>query len=141
MLKKSINKKIIIFILALIMLFSCSANTLAALPQQNEITPMWDNISTMSLSLTFDGNAGLATGTARKSPNADLIEGVLYVYAWENNDWQYVDSVYGSKSIGSLGLAVEFEGVSGVEYKAVWIVTAHDGEYAETDTSEYTKVC
>lgn len=141
MLKKSLNKKIIVLLLALIMLFSCSVNIFAALPENNEIMPLWDNIATVSTSFTFDGNQGTATVTARKYSYSDLIEGSLYVYAWKNNDWQYVDSVYGSKSVGSLGLSVEFIGETGVEYKAVIIITAHDGEYAETETFEHYETC
>ena len=141
MLKKSLNKKIIVLLLALIMLFSCSINIFVAFPTENEITPLWDNIDVVNIGLVFDGNDGVAFGTARKSSNADFIEGTLYVYVWENNDWQYVDSVYGSKSVGTLGLDIEFIGETGVEYKAVWIVTSHDGQYAETETFEYLNVC
>ena len=141
MLKKSLNKKIIVLLLAVIMLFSCTVNIFAALPQNNEIMPLWDNIAAVSTNLGFEGNQGTASVTAKKSPNADLIEGVLYVYGWENNQWEYVDSVYGSKSVGTLGLAVEFIGETGVEYKIVFIVTAHDGEYAETETFEHYETC
>lgn len=141
MLKKSLNKKIIVLLLAVIMLFSCTVNIFAALAPNNEIMPLWDNIASVSINLIINGNQGLAAISARKSPNADLIEGTLYVYAWEDNDWQYVDSVYGSKSVGTLGLAIEFIGETGVEYKAVFIVTAHDGEYAETDTFEDYETC
>jgi len=141
MLKKSLNKKIIVLLLALIMLFSCSVNIFAALPANNEIMPLWDNIAAVSTNFGFDGNQGTVAVSASKSPNADLIEGTLYVYAWEDNDWQYVDSVYGSKSIGTLGLAIEFIGETGVEYKAVFIVTAHDGQYAETETFEHYETC
>ncbi|MBR4012738.1 MAG: hypothetical protein IKJ00_00455 [Clostridia bacterium] len=141
MLKKPLNKKIIISLLAIIMLFSCSVNIFAALPTENEIIPLWDNIATVNIGIVFDGNDGVATVAARKSSNADLIEGTLYLYKWEDNDWQYVDAVYGSKSVGTLCLDIEFVGETGVEYKAVFIVTAHDGQYAETETFEHFKVC
>ena len=139
--KKSLNKKIIISLLAIIMLFSCSVNIFAALPQNNEIMPLWDNIAAVSTNFTFEGNEGTAAATATKYSYADSIEGTLYVYAWKNNDWQYVDSVYGSKSVGTLGLVIEFIGETGVQYKAVFIVTAHDGEYAETETFEHYETC
>ena len=141
MLKKSLNKKIIVLLLAVIMIFSCTVNIFAALPKNNEIMPLWDNIASVTTNLGFDGNQGTAAVTARKYSNADLIEGTLYVYAWEDNDWQYVDSVYGSKTIGTLALAIEFIGETGVQYKAVFIVTAHDGEYAETETFEHYETC
>lgn len=141
MLKKSLYKKITLVALALIVLCSCSVNIFAMRPEQNEITPLWDNIAIITVDINFDGNDGSASGIARKSSNADLIEGTLYLYEWENNDWQYVDAIYGSKSVGTLGLSIDFVGETGKEYKAVFIVTAHDGEYAETETVEYLEVC
>lgn len=141
MLKKSLNKKIIISLLALIMIFGCSVNIFAALPGEVEIAPLWDNIASVSTNIVFRGNQGTASATARRTANTDLLEGTLYLYEWEDNDWQYVDSVYGSKSVGSLGLFIDFTAETGVEYKAVWIVTAHDGEYAETETFVHLNVC
>ena len=73
--KKSLNKKIIISLLAIIMLFSCSVNIFAALPQNNEIMPLWDNIAAVSTNFTFEGNEGTAAATATKYSYADSIEG------------------------------------------------------------------
>lgn len=70
-----------------------------------------------------------------------MIEGTLYVYEKVNGQWEYVDEAYKSKTVGTLGISFEFDAQSGVEYKAVFVVTAYTNGVAETETVENIKTC
>lgn len=139
--KHLIPKILITAILAMLMLFGGTLSTFAAAIQEPSISPLWENIYIMRADISFSESDGNATGSTRKQSTADSIEGTLTVYKWENNDWVYIDSAYGSKTIGTLAVSIDFTCVSGVEYKAVWVVTAYSDGVAETDTYECTKVC
>ena len=69
------------------------------------------------------------------------MEGTLTVYEIINGNWVYVDSASGSTTGNSLAVTVQFKGVGGRSYKAVFEVTAYKDGVAESDTSTAYKNC
>ena len=139
---KKFYKAFAAILLILTMIGASSVITFAALPEDNTVEPQWDSISNISVDLGFSGTEGNAVGIARKKSTATRIEGTLTVYKeLANGEWEMVDQLYGSKTIGTLGLSIDFTGIVGVRYKAVFTVTAYTGTTPETETFEYSEVC
>ena len=139
---KKFSKTLAAILLILTMICASSLTTLAALPEDNTVEPQWDSISNIAMDLIFSGTEGNATGLARKQSTATRIEGTLTVYKeLSNGSWEMVDQVYGSKTVGTLGLGFYFEGEVGVQYKAVFEVTAYTGSTPESETFERYATC
>ena len=139
---RKFSKALACIFLILTMVCTSSITTFAALPDDNTVEPQWDSISNISVDLGFSGTEGNAVGVARKQSTATRIEGTLTVYKeLANGEWELVDQVYGSKTVGSLGLGFYFTAEVGVRYKAVFTVTAYTGTTPETETFEYSEVC
>lgn len=102
---------------------------------------MWDNISTINLYLSFSGTSGEASVIASKKSGVTSIEGTLTVYENIDGEWEYVDSASKSTTRSSLSLTVQFDAVSGREYKAVFEVTAYKDGVGESDTTTTYKTC
>ena len=131
--------KVLVCLLASLLLFS--AIVFATEVDQSSVSPRWVSIFDIDLVFSFDGTTGIVSGSASKMSTASRIEGTLYMYEKVNGQWVYVDEVYKSKTVGSLGMGFEFEATSGVEYKAVFVVTAYTNGVPETETVENIKTC
>ena len=136
--KKIILKQFISVLITVAVLFYLSFSFAAP---ANAVTPRWASILSMDLSMTFDGNEGSVTGAAMKQSTATKIEGTVYLYELDGDDWIYIDEWYNSKTRGTLGVGGDFTCESGVTYKAVFVVTAYTGTTPETETMEYIDVC
>lgn len=105
------------------------------------VTPRWTSINSIDLQISFDGSDGNASGVATKQSTATKIEGRIYLYEFVDGEWSFIDEWYGSKSRGTLMISAAFDCVSGVSYKAVFVVTAYTGTATETETVEYIDTC
>ena len=132
-------KKVSVVFLTLILACLLAVPTFAAQKPEPEVEPLWDGISTMSLSLTFNDGIGTADGSTRKMPGAQSISGVLTVYQQNGEDWTYITEWSGSKQIGTLAVGGDFTAVQGATYKAVFTVTAYVNGVTETETFEEIK--
>ena len=131
--------KILVCLLAALMLFS--VNVFAVEEEQSSVSPRWVSIFDIDLTMGFSGDMGSVTGSASKKSTASKIEGTLYLYEKINGNWEYVDEIYKSKTIGTLGMSIDFDAVSGREYKAEFVVTAYTNGVAETETVYNYKTC
>lgn len=138
---KNTVKVIISLSLALIMLCSLPISTLAAANEEVTVQPRWTSIATMDVDMVFVDGLGSAAATARKQSTASHIEGMLYVYKWTGSSWEYVGHNEGSKTVGTLGVCVDFACETGVQYLAVWTVFAFTNGISESETMEYYKTC
>ena len=139
--RNNLIKTIISLSLAIIMLCSVSVPVFAAEVPEETVSPRWTSISYMSVDMSFVGSAGNALGTARKQSTADVIVGTLYVYKWNGSRYEYIGEVSGSKTVGTLGLSLDFVCESGVQYKAVLSVIAYTNDIGESETIEYFETC
>jgi len=131
--------KVLVCLLAAIMLFS--VNTFAIGEEQSSVSPRWVSIFDIDLTMGFDGDMGNVTGSASKMSTASRIEGTLYLYEKIDGEWVYVDEAYKSKTIGTVGVSIDFDAVSGREYKAEFVVTAYTDGVGETETVYNYKTC
>lgn len=91
------------------------------------ITPRWNNVSNVYVSLQFYGDAGEATASMDRGNSVTSLEGTLTIYENDNSEWVYVDSITKSTTRTTLNMLLEFDGTSGVEYKLELAVTAYSG--------------
>ena len=134
------KKNLIVGLLCLI-LIAASVVPCYAYAEAPTVQPRWDNIKNISLEMTFNGTSGTAFGIATKKTGVTSMEGTLTVYEIINGNWVYVDSASGSTTGNSLAVTVQFKGVGGRSYKAVFEVTAYKDGVAESDTSTAYKNC
>ncbi|MBR2354051.1 MAG: hypothetical protein IKA76_06090 [Clostridia bacterium] len=134
--RKNRIKTLLSFALALIMLGSMTVPVFAAQKEETTIEPQWTSIFTMDVDLAFVGNEGCAAGSARKQSTASHISGTLYVYKWTGSTWEVVGDAAGSKTVGTLGLVVDFIAEVGVQYKAVLTVAAYTNGIGEWESIE-----
>ena len=139
--RKNRIKTLLSFALALIMLASMTVPIFAAQKEETTIEPQWTSIFTMDVDMAFVGTEGNAAGTARKQSTASHITGHLYVYKWTGSTWEEVGYDEGSKTVGTLGLVVDFTAEVGVQYKAVLTVAAYTNGISEWETIEYHETC
>ena len=120
---------------------SVSIPVFAAETTEETVSPRWTSISYMSVDMAFVGTEGTALGTARKQSTAEVIVGTLYLYKWNGSTYEYMTEVSGRKTIGTLGLSIDFEAESGVQYKAVLSVIAYTNDIGEQHSVEFLKTC
>lgn len=128
-------------LLSVIMLCSFAVPSFAASNVGNTVSPQWDSIFTMDVDMSFVGTAGNASGSARKQSTADEIVGTLFLYKWNGTKYEYMDEVSGWKTVGSLGLSIDFVAEVGVQYKAVLTVVAYTDNVGECETITYYETC
>ena len=134
------KKNLIVGLLCLI-LIAASVVPCYAYAEATTVQPRWDNIKNITLEMTFNGTNGTAIGTATRKTGVTSMEGTLTVYEIINGNWVYVGSNYGSTTGNSLMVTVQFKGVGGRSYKAVFEVTAYKNGVGETDTYTTYKNC
>ena len=139
--RNNLIKLIISLLLSITMLCSFSMPILASDNTDNTIQPRWTSIATMDVDMSFVGTAGNASGSARKQSTADEIVGTLFLYKWNGTKYEYMDEVSGWKTVGTLGLSIDFVAEVGVQYKAVLTVVAYTDNVGECETITYYETC
>lgn len=139
--RNNLIKTVISLALAILMVCSSSVVSFAAQKQEDTVSPRWTSISYMHLDMSFVGTQGNATGTARKQSTAEDIVGTLYLYKWNGSYYEYMDEVSGYKTVGTLGLSIDFVAEVGVQYKAVLEVVAYTDGHGEFDSMTHYETC
>ena len=134
-------KIIISLLLSVVTLCSLSVSAVAAIKEETTVQPRWTSIFTMDVVMAFEGNEGTAVGTARKQSTASNIVGALYLYKWNGSSYEYMDDVWGSKTVGTLSLSIDFDAEVGVQYKAVFVVVAYTDGVGEEETITCYRTC
>ena len=136
-------KKILSLILVLFTLCTAFAlPTYAALPEDNAVMPLWENINAVSSEIAFTSEGiGSAEGVVVRKVGVELLEGTMTVYKNVNGGWEFVTSAYNSATRGTLGVAAPFEAVPGVEYKAVFNATAYRNGVGESIEKIVYRTC
>ena len=135
-------KKLMSLILAMLMMsvFVVSASAAVVAPGET-VTPYWNNISSITVEVSFPNGTGSATvDVSRVYGVTTSIEGTLTLYKYVNGDWVYMDSTSGS-SERALGLELYFDAVGGTTYKAVADITAYSSTESESASISDTETC
>ena len=125
----------------MIIVCSASAQIFAAQIQEDTVSPRWTSIAAMDVDMSFVGTQGNASATARKQSTAEEIVGTLYLYKWNGSYYEYMDEVSGYKTVGTLGLSIDFVAEVGVQYKALLEVVAYTDGHGEYDSMTYYLTC
>ena len=139
--RNNLIKTIISLSLVVLMVCSSSMYIFAAQIPEDTVSPRWTSIANMYVDMSFVGTQGNASAIARKQSTADNIVGTLYLYKWNGTTYEYMDEVSGYKTIGTLGLSIDFVAEVGVQYKAVWEVVAYTDGHGEYDSMTYYLTC
>ena len=139
--RNSLIKTIISLSLVILMVCSSSMHIFAAQMPEDTISPRWTSIFYMDVDMSFVGTQGNASASARKQSTADSITGTLYLYKWNGTTYEYMDEVSGFKTVGTLGLSIDFVAEVGVQYLAIWSVVAYTDGHGEQETIEYLETC
>ena len=134
-------KKIFSVILAVVMLMCYGATVNAATVPENEIMPMWDNISSLANVFSFSGSYGYVDceiyGDAGTTVKAD----VRVYRQTASGGWSLVGLDTGTSDTRSLFLSARFSAVSGTYYKSVLTATVYKNGVGETETVTSYKTC
>ena len=134
-------KKTTFISILLVILFSFSIVSSAAVINDETVVPLWDNISTINVHMNFVGTEGAVTGTIA-SKYADELRGTLVVYKQTDSGyWSYVGSAVETTTALAMAVTVEFEGELSGYYKAVFTVTATKDGVDETVTRTTYRTC
>lgn len=137
---KKMTKIVVCLLLTLMTLIVSPIASFAALPEDNTVSPMWDSLSSIAFDVNFDETLGRATAIVRKKSTASNIEATVTVYKQIGTDeWEFLSSNYGQKSVGTLVVSSDFTPEVGATYKAVLVVTAYTNNVPETETIERIK--
>lgn len=139
--RNNLIKTIISLSLVILMVCSSSISIFAAQISEQTVSPRWTSIATMNVDMSFVGTQGNASASARKQSTADSITGTLYLYKWNGTTYEYMDEVSGFKTVGTLGLSIDFVAEVGVQYKAVLEVIAYTNDHGEFDSMTYYETC
>ncbi len=133
-------KKILsIIMLCIICSLSLVVMASAAMPE-NQIEPLYENLSSATLDIGYyDGTTGLVTATATRKAGTTKMVGVVDVYQWINNDWEFVTSFAKESTRNSLVISEEFSAQQGQQYKAIFTISAIDATLTEVDVLECVK--
>lgn len=136
-------KKLIAILLTGVILLSLGIPIFAAMPDNGKVQPLWNNISSLSHDLTFNGQNGFSSAIISASTGTTEINASLAVYKEIGDDqWEYVDHI--SKRITSstrMNLSVSFTGESGAYYKSVLNVTVTKNGVDEQEIKFEYKTC
>ena len=139
--RNNLKKAIISLSLIVIMVCSSSLQIFAAQVPEDTVSPQWTSIAFMDVDMSFVDGQGNATGTARKQSTASNIVGTLYLYKWNGSYYEYMDEVSGFKTVGTLGLSIDFVAEVGVQYKAVLDVVAYTDGHGEQHSMTHYQTC
>lgn len=136
-------KKVLAVIVSLVMVITCCISINAAfVPFENDIMPMWENISIIKNSISFNGTSGTATGYVCGDSGTTSISGTLKVYKQTSSGaWSLVGYDSGTSTSISLLLTANFTAVSGTYYKSVLTTTVYINGVGESETSTSYKTC
>ena len=131
------KKRSMAIIMSMLILISVILNTGAM-----AATPRWANMNSVTIDIDFDDNIGNASVyVTRVYGITTSIEADFYIYyKTANGGWRYLDETSGSSN-GSLYLELEFDAVSGREYRAKAVITAYSGSSSESETLYETRTC
>lgn len=129
------KKRLISAILILMMIVTVAIIPVSA-AVADQVFPLWDNSNTVVATLTFSDIYGRATGKA--TVIGATITGTLYVYEEGNSTPIYTQTKTASNR---LNITIDFEGEYGVEYTAIFQVTATKNGVTESASDSVSEYC
>ncbi len=119
---KSTVKMIVLLITVVTLLSAIPVSASAAQIQDDVVSPMWDNASSVTATMTFEDGVGYATSDVIGKIGATHVKISGYIYRWNGLGWVYVteDRIEFDTRKGSL--TVEFTPVANTLYRVDFVV-------------------
>ena len=133
-------KRIISFILSSVMLLSLVIPAGAAMPE-NEIMPLWENISSIKNTISFDGTKGYVECQIVGDTGTTVVGNLRIFKQTSSGTWSLVKTDSASSATRTLTFGTDFTAVSGAYYKAVLTVHVTKNDVVETVTKTTYKTC
>jgi hypothetical protein len=95
----------------------------------------------MSTTITFNGSSSYVRGVATRQTGVTSMEGTVTLYKYVSSQWVYVDQWSGNSTGNSLVITGYFSCISGVQYKAVFELTAYSDTLTESEIQTTYKTC
>lgn len=133
-------RKILSILLATVILLTLVIPTSAALPG-NDIIPLWENISSIKTSISFDGTDGLVTCQISGNTGTTVVGNLRIFKQTSSGGWSLVKIDSASSVTRTLTFDTDFTAVSGAYYKAVLTVHVTKNDVVETVTKTSYKTC
>ena len=134
-------KKIIAIILSAVMLVSYGLSVNAAVIPETEITPMWENTSSMANSMGFNGTTGIVECEILGDAGT-TVSAIVRVYRQtEVGGWTYIGGKRASSDTRSLIFSMTYGAIKGFQYKAVLEATVTKNGVDEVITKTSYKTC
>ena len=110
-------------LLVVMLLATAVVPTYAALPEDNTVTPLWTNTSSVDYTIVFGNGVGNAESgvMAKYSPKTFSVS--TYVYVKSGSDWVYVTEAHATRTGMAIATSCYFEAVFGSEYKVDYVFT------------------
>lgn len=134
-------KKIISIVMAAVMLMCYGMTVNAATVPESEIMPLWDNITTVTNSISFSGTKGTVDCEILGDAGTTVSAQVKVYRQTASGAWSYVGGDSGSSTTRSLYLTVNFTAKSGAYYKSVLTTTVYKNGVGEDATRTSYKTC
>lgn len=134
-------KKIISIFMALVTLVSFTVCINAAAIPENEIMPLWDNITSITNTIDFTGLQGVVECDVLGDAGTTITGEVKVYRQTASGAWSFVGMDTGSSTTRNLYLKVEFTAKSGAYYKSVLTTTVYKNGVGEEATRTVYKTC
>ncbi len=115
--------KVMAFIITLVTVLTAIPVSVAAAKVENEIMPLWDNMSSNTISLAFVDGRGIAEATTVGRVGTTRIQIDVYVYRQVGSDWTYVTEDHEDVNRRSWGITCEFIPIANAYYRADFTFT------------------
>ena len=110
-------------LLVVMLLATAVVPAYAAMPQENEIMPLWTNTSSVDYTIAFGNGVGNAESCvmAKYSPKTFSVS--TYVYIKSGSEWVYVTEAHATRTGMAIATTCLFEAVYGADYKIDYVFT------------------
>ena len=110
-------------LLVVMLLATAVVPAYAAMPQENEIMPLWTNTSSVDYTIVFGNGVGNVESCvmAKYSPKTFSVS--TYVYIKSGSEWVYVTESHTTKTGMAIVSSCLFEAVYGADYKVDFVFT------------------
>ncbi|MBR6807945.1 MAG: hypothetical protein IKM46_06160 [Clostridia bacterium] len=133
-------KKILSILLLSVMLWSSVIPAAAALPD-NQVTPLWEQINTITNRISFNDTTGYVDCSIQGDSGTTVVANIRIFKQTASGGWSIIKTNSASSTTRTLTFGTDFTAVSGTYYKAVLTVFVAKDDNVETVTKTTYKTC
>ena len=132
--------KLFATMVAVVTLLMCMAMPIQAAVVEPDVTPLWNNTATLTLTLGFP-DYGYAEATIVGKSGVTKIVADVYVYRQSGSSWIYVDEEHLTVNDMFAVISCQFTAINGVYYRADYTFTVTKGSVNEVINKTQYRTC